>query len=123
MQTVNALYLQLLEMQRAFISTTCTSDMLPLRRSYKNYNQNTPISLQHYCSLGWCQISVGRRPPRTTILIFNLTCISLPQTPSLSILKRTLFLLSVAWNVISLLPLLTRMILFSFTTWQRKRLR
>ena len=28
-QTVNALYLQLLEMQKAFTSTTCTLDMLP----------------------------------------------------------------------------------------------
>ena len=28
-QTVNALYLQLLEMQRGFTSTTCTLDMLP----------------------------------------------------------------------------------------------
>lgn len=28
-QTVNALYLQLLEMQKAFTSTTCTRDMLP----------------------------------------------------------------------------------------------
>ena len=28
-QTVNAFYLQLLEMQKAFTSTTCTLDMLP----------------------------------------------------------------------------------------------
>lgn len=28
-QTVNALYLQLLEMQKTFTSTTCTLDMLP----------------------------------------------------------------------------------------------
>ena len=34
-QTVNALYMQLLEMQRAFTSTACTSDTLPSAESIK----------------------------------------------------------------------------------------
>ena len=34
-QTVNALYLQLLEMQKAFTSTPCTLDMLPSSEAIK----------------------------------------------------------------------------------------
>ena len=64
-QTVNALYLQLLEMQKAFTA---------------------------------------------------------PDTPLSSIPARTQFLLSVAKNVIHLLSLMTRLILYIYTGWQKKHL-
>lgn len=45
-QTVNALYLQLLKMQKAFTLTDATSDTLPASDEIRNCKQNTPICLQ-----------------------------------------------------------------------------
>ena len=45
-QTVNALYLQLLEMQKAFISTDAILDTLPSSKAIKELQNYTPICLQ-----------------------------------------------------------------------------
>lgn len=45
-QTVNALYLQLLEMQKAFISTYSTPNILLLQKPLRIYKLNTSICLR-----------------------------------------------------------------------------
>jgi len=92
------------------------------QKPLRTYISNTLICLQLLSTYWMVQNICGKETGMNNNLNFYSVCTNPPQTPLSPTSMRTQFLLSIARNVISLLSLMTRTMLYIYTGWQWKYL-